>query len=134
SSGPRSCRCAKAATSRSAPSGRCDVPCGLVEPLQARVAEVFRLEYARVVSSVARIVRDLDAAEEVVQEAFALALEHWPQSGIPARPGAWLLTAARRRALDRLRRARRADAHAGALAREIEAGVKPFEVSDPATT
>src|SRR6266850_1823317 len=96
------------------------------------VAEVFRLEYARVVSSVARIVRDLDAAEEVVQEAFALALEHWPRDGVPARPGAWLLTVARRRALDRLRRARRADAHAGALAREIEAGVEPFEVSDPA--
>jgi len=81
---------------------------------------------------VARIVRDLDAAEEVVQEAFALALEHWPRDGVPARPGAWLLTVARRRALDRLRRARRADAHAGALAREIEAGVEPFEVSDPA--
>ena len=91
-----------------------------MEPLQARVAEVFRLEYARVVSSVARIVRDLDAAEEVVQEAFALALEHWPQSGIPTRPGAWLLTAARRRALDRLRRKRRAEAHADALAWETE--------------
>ena len=84
------------------------------------MAEVFRLEYARVVSSVARIVRDLDAAEEVVQEAFALALEHWPQSGIPTRPGAWLLTAARRRALDRLRRKRRAEAHADALAWETE--------------
>jgi RNA polymerase sigma-70 factor, ECF subfamily len=97
------------------------------------VAEVFRLEYARVVSSVARIVRDLDAAEEVVQDAFALALEHWPRDGMPRRPGAWLLTTARRRALDRLRRARRADAHADALAREIALGVEAFEVSDPAT-
>ena len=87
------------------------------------------------VSSVARIVRDLDAAEEVVQEAFALALEHWPKTGVPARPGAWLLTAARRRALDRLRRARRAGAHAEALARELElnAADEGPDVTDPAT-
>jgi len=88
-----------------------------------------------VVSSVARIVRDLDAAEEVVQEAFALALEHWPKTGVPSRPGAWLLTAARRRALDRLRRARRAGAHAEALARELElnAADEGPDVTDPAT-
>ncbi|HEU5196830.1 MAG TPA: RNA polymerase sigma factor [Methylomirabilota bacterium] len=104
-----------------------------MEPVQARVAEVFRQEYARVVSSVARIVRDLDAAEEVVQEAFALALEHWPADGVPSRPGAWLLTAARRRALDRLRRARRAGAHAEALAGELDVSVEPFDVTDAAT-
>ncbi len=80
--------------------------------IHTRVAETFRLEYARVVASVVRIVRDLDAAEEVVQDAFAQALAHWPAMGIPERPGAWLLTTARRRALDRLRRARRADAAA----------------------
>jgi RNA polymerase sigma-70 factor (ECF subfamily) len=102
--------------------------------VQAHVAEIFHLEYARVVSSVARIVRDLDAAEEIVQEAFALALAHWPAGGLPRRPGAWLLTTARRRALDRLRRARRAGAHAGAVAREIElaAGDEGPDVSDPA--
>jgi RNA polymerase sigma-70 factor, ECF subfamily len=84
---------------------------------------------------VARIVRDLDAAEEVVQEAFALALERWPRDGVPTRPGAWLLTAARRRALDRLRRTRRAGVHADALAREIELGAPDEgpDVSDPAT-
>jgi len=97
------------------------------------VAEVFREEYARVVASVLRIVRDIDAAEDVVQEAFAQALEHWPSSGLPDRPGAWLLTAARRRALDRLRRARRADAHAGALAYEAGLDVRDErpEVADP---
>jgi RNA polymerase sigma factor (sigma-70 family) len=84
--------------------------------LHGRVAEVFRLEYARVVASVLRLVRDLDAAEEVVQEAFVQALDRWPTQGMPDRPGAWLLTTARRRALDRLRRARRAGAHADALA------------------
>src|SRR5439155_908349 len=65
-------------------------------PVTARVAEVFRLEYARVVASVLRIVRDIDVAEEVVQEAFAQALDHWPAHGTPDRPGAWLLTTAQR--------------------------------------
>src|SRR5213596_3373946 len=88
--------------------------------VQARVAEVFRLEYGRVVASVLRIVRDIDTAEEVVQEAFAQALDRWPADGIPDRPGAWILTTARRRALDRLRRARRADARADALVYETE--------------
>ncbi len=82
----------------------------------ARAAEAFRLEYARVVASVLRIVRDVDTAEEVVQEAFAQALARWPADGAPGRPAAWLLTTARRRALDRLRRARLAGARAEAFA------------------
>ena len=100
---------------------------GAIEPerspeaaVRARVAETFRLEYARVVASVLRIVRDIDTAEEVVQDAFAQALDHWPAEGTPARPGAWLLTAARRRALDHLRRARRAETHSGAVAYQVE--------------
>ncbi|MBI2202563.1 MAG: RNA polymerase subunit sigma-24 [Candidatus Rokubacteria bacterium] len=69
-----------------------------------------------------RIARDVDAAEEIVQDVFAQALEHWPVTGTPDRPGAWLLTAARRRALDRFRRARRADAHTAALVYETTLG------------
>jgi RNA polymerase sigma factor (sigma-70 family) len=88
------------------------------ESVRSRLAEVFRLEHARVVASVFRIVRDIDAAQEVVQEAFEQALDHWPAAGIPERPGAWLLTTARRRALDHLRRVRRAGARVDALARE----------------
>ena len=101
--------------------------------VQARVAEMFRLEYARVVSSVLRIVRDIDAAEEVVQEAFAQALAHWPADGTPDRPGAWLLTTARRRALDRLRHARRAEARTEALAYEAALGAmdEGRDVTDP---
>src|SRR6266446_9769425 len=101
--------------------------------VQARVAEVFRLEYARVVASVVRIVRDIDTAEEVAQEAFAQALDHWPTDGTPDRPGAWLLTTARRRALDRLRRARRAGARADALAYEAALGRmdESPDVTDP---
>jgi RNA polymerase sigma factor (sigma-70 family) len=97
------------------------------------VAEVFHLEYGRVVASVLRILRDIDAAEEIVQEAFAQALSHWPGGGVPDRPGAWLLTAARRRALDRLRRARRASAHTETLAYEASLGSaeETPDVSDP---
>jgi RNA polymerase sigma-70 factor, ECF subfamily len=88
------------------------------DDVRARVAETFRLEYGRVVASVLRIVRDVEAAEEVVQDAFAQALDRWPADGTPDRPGAWLLTTARRRALDRLRHVRRAGARADALAYE----------------
>jgi RNA polymerase sigma-70 factor (ECF subfamily) len=86
-----------------------------------RVAEAFREEYGRVVASVLRIVRDVDAAEEIAQDAFEQALDHWP-AGMPERPGAWLVTTARRRALDHLRRTRRAGARADRLAREAALG------------
>ena len=75
--------------------------------MHARLATLFRVEYARLVASVLRIVRDIDAAQEIVQEAFAQALVHWPEHGEPARPGAWLLTTARRRAIDAVRRGAR---------------------------
>src|SRR5437899_6187979 len=103
--------------------------------VQARVAEVFRLEYGRVVASVLGIVRDIDAAEEVVQEAFAQALDRWPTTGAPERPGAWLLTTARRRAIDRLRRARLADGRADAVAYETALGSSDErpDVADPDT-
>lgn len=101
----------------------------------ARVAEAFRQEYARVVASVLRIARDIDLAEEIVQEAFEQALERWPRTGTPDRPGAWLLTTARRRAIDRLRRGRLADAKADALAYEqaLAAGDEIPDVTDPET-
>ncbi len=102
------------------------------ESVRARLAEVFRIEHARVVASVLRIVRDIDAAQEIVQEAFEQALDHWPVDGIPDRPGAWLLTTARRRALDHLRRTRRAGARADALAHEaLAAAYPPPDVADP---
>ena len=101
--------------------------------IPARVAEVFRRESARVVASVLRIVRDLDVAEEVVQEAFAQALDRWPSAGMPERPGAWLLTTARRRAFDHLRRVRRAGARADALEYEAVLGARDEtpDVLDP---
>ena len=104
-----------------------------ISDAHARVADAFRQEYARVVASVLRMVRDIDLAEEIVQEAFEQALDHWPETGTPDRPGAWLLTTARRRALDRLRRGRRAEARADALAYEaaLAAGNEIPDVTDP---
>jgi RNA polymerase sigma-70 factor, ECF subfamily len=68
---------------------------------------LFRHESARAVATLARVLGDLDLAEESVQEAFAVALERWPTLGVPDNPGAWITTAARNKAIDRLRRERR---------------------------
>src|SRR3954469_8108636 len=65
---------------------------------------VWRIESARLVAGLARIVRDLGLAEELAQDALVVALEQWPDSGVPENPGAWLMAAAKRRAIDQLRR------------------------------
>ncbi|MFE3254417.1 RNA polymerase sigma factor [Nocardia sp. NPDC059091] len=70
----------------------------------AAVADAHRREWGFVLAATVRVTRDIDLAEEAVQEAFTQALQTWPESGIPDRPGAWLTTVARRRALDALRR------------------------------
>jgi RNA polymerase sigma-70 factor (ECF subfamily) len=67
---------------------------------------VWRIESARVIAGVARLVRDVGLAEELAQDALVSALEHWPETGVPANPGAWLMATAKNRAIDRLRRAR----------------------------
>jgi RNA polymerase sigma-70 factor (ECF subfamily) len=72
----------------------------------ALVEAVFREEWGRTLAILARILGDVDLAEDAVQEAFAAALERWPRDGAPANPGAWLLTTARNRAIDRIRRER----------------------------
>ena len=70
---------------------------------QAAVAAVWRLESAKIVAGVARLVRDIGLAEELAQDALVAALEHWPRGGVPDNPGAWLMTTAKHRALDHLR-------------------------------
>jgi RNA polymerase sigma-70 factor, ECF subfamily len=72
--------------------------------VQAAVDAAFREEWGRVVATLIRVTGDWDLAEEVAQDAFAMALRRWPADGIPRRPGAWLTTAARNRAIDVLRR------------------------------
>lgn len=69
------------------------------------MAAAFRDEWGCIVATVIRVTGDWDLAEESAQEAFALALARWPRDGVPRNPGAWLTTAARNRAVDRLRRA-----------------------------
>ncbi len=74
--------------------------------VEAAVADAFHAEWGRVVATLVRLTGDWDLAEECAQDAFATALERWSGDGIPRRPGAWLTTVARNRALDRLRRDR----------------------------
>lgn len=76
----------------------------MTDPIQDAVAEAFRNEWSQVVATLIRLTGDWDAAEDAAQDAFALALQRWPGDGIPNRPGAWLTTTARNRAIDRLRR------------------------------
>src|SRR5204863_9299443 len=68
------------------------------------VAAVFREEAGRLTAALVRSLGDFDLAEECVQDALVSALEHWPRDGVPDNPGAWLMTAARRKGIDRLRR------------------------------
>src|SRR5580704_7854765 len=74
------------------------------DAVRAAVADAFREEWGRVVATLIRTTGDWDLAEECAQDAFAMALQRWPRDGIPGRPGAWLTTAARNRAIDVLRR------------------------------
>ncbi|MCX4776274.1 RNA polymerase sigma factor [Streptomyces sp. NBC_01264] len=68
------------------------------------VEAVFRIESARIIAGVARIVRDIGIAEEITQDALVAALEQWPASGVPDKPGAWLMATAKHRAIDLVRR------------------------------
>jgi RNA polymerase sigma-70 factor, ECF subfamily len=76
------------------------------DAVRRAVADAHRREWAAVLAATVRVTRDLDLAEECVQDAYAAALEAWIRGGVPARPGAWLTTAARHNALDAVRRAR----------------------------
>ena len=74
------------------------------EPSASEIARVFREEYGRAVAVLARQFGDIDLAEEVIQDAFTVAVERWPVEGRPASPAGWIITTARNRAIDRLRR------------------------------
>ncbi|MGW8951150.1 RNA polymerase sigma factor [Streptomyces sp. NPDC055709] len=88
---------------------------GVPEVSAAAVERVFRQEYGRAVAVLVRVFGDIDVAEEAVQDAFATAVERWPADGLPPSPAGWIITTARNRAVDRLRReASREDRHAQA--------------------
>jgi predicted RNA polymerase sigma factor len=74
-----------------------------LEATHRAIDAVWRIEAAKVIAGVARMVRDVGLAEELAQDALVAALEHWPKDGVPDNPGAWLMRTAKNRALDRLR-------------------------------
>ncbi len=94
---------------------------------------VWRIESARLIAGLARIVRDVGLAEELAQDALVVALEKWPESGVPDNPGAWLMATAKNRALDRLRRGKLLERKHEEIGRELEArqamAVADFEAS-----
>ena len=110
----------------------------MVEPDVNRVVEaVWRIESARLIAGLARTMGDVGLAEDLAQEALVAALEQWPESGVPDNPGAWLMTTAKHRGIDRLRRARMANRKHEELGRELEsrgAGLErdlAVELDDP---
>ncbi len=85
------------------------------------IETVFRIERARLLAGLARLVRDVDQAEDLAQTALVTALAEWPKTGVPENPGAWLMMTAKRRAIDRFRRAQMLERKHAELARELEA-------------
>ncbi|SDM17033.1 RNA polymerase sigma factor [Allokutzneria albata] len=94
--------------------------------VSAALTRAFRDEWGQVVATLIRVTGDWELAEECAQDAFALALQRWPRDGVPRKPGAWLTTAARNRATDRLRR----DAVGAAKLREVAAMAHEPDVPD----
>src|ERR1700738_4021617 len=86
---------------------------------------VWRIESARLIAGLARMVRDVGLAEELAQDALVAALAQWPESGVPANPGAWLMTTAKRRGIDMLRRKTLEGRKFEELGHEIELQTEP---------
>lgn len=84
------------------------------------IEAIWRIESARIIACVARILGDIGLAEDLAQDALLIAVERWPSEGIPAKPGAWLMTTARRRAIDRLRRDKALERKYETIAREMD--------------
>ncbi|MGW7318397.1 RNA polymerase sigma factor [Streptomyces sp. NPDC054854] len=95
------------------------------------VEAVFRIESARIIAGVARIVHDVGIAEELAQDALVAALEQWPVSGIPDRPGAWLTATAKHRAIDLVRRKETYARKLAEVGRTLEDVPAPDEPADP---
>jgi RNA polymerase sigma factor (sigma-70 family) len=90
-------------------------------PTHKAIDAVWKIESARLIAGLARIVRDVGVAEELAQDALVAALEQWPESGVPRNPGAWLMATAKHRAIDILRRRKRFESKRDEIAREIDA-------------
>lgn len=100
---------------------------------KAAIESVFRIERARLIGGLARMTRDVDLAEELAQDALVIALTEWPRTGMPANPGAWLMTAAKRRAIDTIRRRRMRERKHDQIARDLDGEIHdPVEAIDVA--
>jgi len=88
--------------------------------IHSAIEAVWRIESARIIAALARMVRDVGLAEELAQDALVAALEQWPESGIPDNPGAWLMATAKHRAIDMFRRNKRLERKHEELGRELE--------------
>src|SRR3954466_6225660 len=97
------------------------MPLPVPEQLSKTIETLYRTESGRVLATLVRLLGDLDLAEEAMHEAFAAALESWPRIGIPDNPRPWLISTARFKAIDAMRRRARFDASQGELARHLEA-------------
>jgi len=95
------------------------------------IETVFRLESPRIIAAVARLVRDVGIAEELAQDALVAALEQWPRDGVPDNPGAWLMAAARHRAVDLIRRRENYARKLQEIGRTLETSAPPEEPADP---
>ncbi len=84
------------------------------------IEAVWKIESTRLIGGIARVTRDIGIAEELAQDALVAALEQWPEQGVPEKPAAWLMTAAKRRAIDSLRRGRMLEQKHGEMGRELE--------------
>lgn len=95
------------------------------------VETVFRIESARIIAGVTRIVRDIGIAEEIAQDALVAALEQWPESGVPEKPGAWLMATAKHRAIDLVRRKETYARKLAEVGRTLEDVPPPAEPAGP---
>ena len=93
------------------------------------IEATFRIERARLIAGLARMVRSIDRAEELAQDALVIALAEWPRTGVPENPGAWLMTTAKRRALDALRREKMRARKHEEIAREMDGAVDAIEAA-----
>src|SRR5579863_5783300 len=95
----------------------------VTEPISRTIENLYRSETGRVLATLVRLLGDLDLAEEAMHEAFAAALEMWPQTGLPNKPRPWLISAGRFKAIDVMRRRARFDAAQSDIAHQLQASV-----------
>ena len=95
------------------------MPAAEAQRARAQIEAIWRIESARVIATVARMVRDVGLAEDLAQDAVVVALERWPETGIPPNPGAWLTATAKHRAIDLMRRGKTLQDKYAQIARDL---------------